>query len=135
MVRVLLVSVLLLGSFMSFAVEGEYETISVKPIGVDYSKYSGIDKLYMVGECAGMTGNQIVVFQNRPSFDFFENDETYCDEQKELEQAIWSEILDCDSEAIVVKGRWHQYNERMVFLCHQILKLNEQQPLPESKIK
>jgi hypothetical protein len=34
-----------------------------------------------------------------------------------------------------VKGRWHQYNERMVFLCHQILKLNEQQPLPESKIK
>jgi hypothetical protein len=62
MVRGLLVSVLLLGSLMSFAVEGEYETISVKPIGVDYSKYSGIDKLYMVGECAGMTGNQIVVF-------------------------------------------------------------------------
>lgn len=128
-------SIFVLGSFMSFASEDEYETISVKPIGVDYSKYSGMNKLYMVGECDGMTGNQIVVFQNRPSFDFFENDEAYRDEQRELEKAIWSEILDRDSEAIIVKGRWHQYNERMIFLCHQILKLNELQPLSEQQVK
>jgi hypothetical protein len=133
--RGFLVSVFVFVSLMSLAAEDDYETISVKPIGVDYSKYSGMNKLYMVGECDGMKGNQIVVFQNRPSFDFFENDETYRDEQLELEKAIWSEILDSDSEAIIVKGRWHQYNERMVFLCHQILKLNEVQPLAEQLAK
>jgi hypothetical protein len=120
---------------MAFAVDDEFETISVKPIGVDYSKYSGINKLYMVGECDGMTGNQIVVFQNRPSFDFFENDDSYRVEQQELEKAIWSEILDSDSEPIVVKGRWHRYNERMIFLCHQILKMDEQKQLPEQLAK
>ena len=106
--------------------EGDgFDTLSIMPIGVDYSKYPGTDKLFIVGECEGMEGNQIVVFQNRPSFDFFENNETYKAEQKELENAIWAEILDKDSEPIVVKGRWHQYNDRKVFLCHQILQLNK----------
>ena len=103
----------------------DFDTLSIKPIGVDYSKYPGTDKLFIVGECEGMEGNQVVVFQNRPSFDFFENNEAYKAEQKELENAIWAEILDNDSEPIVVKGRWHQYNDRKVFLSHQILQLNK----------
>ena len=96
----------------------EYDTLSIKPIGVDYSKYAGTNKLYMVGECEGMKGNQIVIFQNRPAFDFFEKNEGYKDEQKELEKAIWVEILDHDTEPIIVKGKWHEYNDRMIFLCH-----------------
>ena len=107
----------------------DFDTLSIKPIGVDYSKYPGTDKLFIVGECEGMEGNQVVVFQNRPSFDFFENNEAYKAEQKELENAIWAEILDNDSEPIVVKGRWHQYSDRKVFLCHQILQLNKNKPL------
>jgi hypothetical protein len=107
-----------------FGEDDDFDTLSIKPIGVDYSIYPGIDKLYIVGECEGMEGNQIVVFQNRPSFDFFEDNETYEAEQKELEKAIWEVIHDKDAEPIELKGVWHQYNERMVFLCHQILKLN-----------
>jgi len=105
--------------------EDVYDTLSIKPIGIDYSKYPGNDKMYMVGECDGMEGNQIVIFQNRPTFEFFEKNEIYKDEQKELEKAIWAEILDDDSEPIIVKGKWHQYDDRMVFLCHQILKMNK----------
>ena len=112
-----------------FGEDDDLDTLCIKPIGVDYSVYPGTDKLYMVGECDGMEGNQIVVFQNRPSFDFFEDNETYEAEQKELEKAIWDEILDNDSEPIELKGKWHKYNERMVFLCHQILKLNNIPPL------
>ena len=108
-----------------FGGEDDYDTISVKPIGVDYSKYSGTNKLFMVGECSGMKGNQIVVFQNRPAFDYFEKNETYLEEQKELEKAIWEEILDKDAEPMIVKGKWHEYNNRMIFLCHQILKMNK----------
>jgi len=108
-----------------FGEDDEYDTLSIKPIGVDYSKYSGTNKLFIVGECDGMQGNQIVVFQNRPAFDFFEKNETYKNEQKELEKAIWKEILDNDSEPIVIKGKWHEYNDRMIFLCHQILKMNK----------
>jgi len=111
-----------------FGGDDEYDTISIKPLGVNYSKYQGTNKLYIVGECDGMVGNQIVVFQNRPSFEYFENDETFNMEQKELENAIWTEILDNDTEPIVVKGYWHQYNDRMVFLCHQILKINSNNP-------
>lgn len=111
-----------------FGVDDPYDTISIKPMGVNYSKYQGTDKLYIVGECDGLVGNQIVVFQNRPSFEYFENNETFNEEQKELENAIWSEILDNDAEPIIVKGRWHQYNDRMVFLCHQILQLNKNNP-------
>lgn len=104
---------------------GSYDTLEIKPLGLDYSKYSGTDKLYIVGECEGMTGNQIVVFQNRPSFDYFESNESFKVEQKELEKVLWAEILDEDSEPIVVKGRWHEYNGRMVFLSHQILQINK----------
>ena len=104
--------------------DDEMDTICVKPIGVDYSKYAGTDKLYMVGECEGMKGNQVVIFQNRPSFDFFDDDKAYMDEQKALEQAIWSEINDDDDEPITIEGRWHQYNGRKVFLSHKILKIN-----------
>jgi hypothetical protein len=111
--------------FLLFGETDEYDTLSIKPIGVDYSKYTGVDKLYIVGECEGMEGNQIVIFQNRPCFDFFEKDETYRDEQKELEKALWEEILDNDEEKIVVKGKWHKYNNRAAFLCHQILKMNK----------
>ena len=107
-----------------FGETDEYDTLSIKPIGVDFSKYPGNDKMYIVGECEGMVGNQIVIFQNRPSFDFFEKNETYKEEQKELEKAIWEEILDNDEESIVLKGKWHNYNDRVVFLCHQILKMN-----------
>lgn len=105
--------------------KNEYDTIKIKPIGVDYSKYSGTDKLFMVGECEGRKGNQVVIFQNRPSFDFFDNDESYKEEQKELEQAIWNVILDQDAEPMVIRGRWHQYQDRTVFLCNQILKINK----------
>ena len=105
--------------------KNEYDTIKIRPIGVDYSKYSGTDKLFMVGECEGMNGNQVVIFQNRPSFDFFNNDETYKEEQKELEQAIWNVILDQEAEPMVIKGRWHQYQDRTVFLCHKIIKINK----------
>ena len=125
MLRIIFISILIAFPFLLFGETDEYDTLSIKPIGVDYSKYTGIDKLYIVGECEGMEGNQIVIFQNRPSFDFFEKDETYRDEQKELEKALWEEILDNDEEKIVVKGKWHKYNNRVVFLCHQILKMNK----------
>lgn len=123
-------SILLLLSLPSvlFGVDDPYDTLSIRPIGVNYSKYAGTDKLYIVGECDGLEGNQIVVFQNRPSFEYFENNETFNTEQKALENAIWDEILDNDNEQIVVIGRWHQYNDRMVFLSHQILKLNDLTP-------
>ena len=109
-----------------FGENNDFDTLSIKPIGIDYSKYPGNNKMYIVGECEGMEGNQIVIFQNRPAFDFFESDDTYEVEQKELEKAIWEEILDHDEEPILVKGKWHQYNNRMVFLCHQILKMNKE---------
>jgi len=109
----------------------EDDTLKIRPIGLDYSKYSGTNKLFMVGECEGMTGNQIVIFQNRPSFDFFEDDETYKDEQKELEQAIWKLILDQDADPMVIKGRWHEYQDRTVFLCHQILRINKSEQLTQ----
>ncbi len=125
MFRNILFSMLFIFPLSLFGEDDDFDTLSIKPIGADYSKYPGTDKLYIVGECEGMEGNQIVIFQNRPCFDFFENNETYQEEQKELEKAIWVEILDNDSEPIVVKGRWHQYNDRTVFLCHQILKLNK----------
>lgn len=125
MYRNIIFSLVFLLPLSLFGGDEDFDTLSIKPIGVDYSKYPGNDKLYMVGECNDMEGNQIVVFQNRPSFDFFENNEAYQEEQKELEQAIWDEILDNDSEPIVVKGRWHQYNDKMVFLCHEILKINK----------
>ena len=108
-----------------FGGEDDFDTITIKPIGVDYSKYSGTDKLFMVGECESVPGNQIVIFQNRPSFDFFENDQTYVDEQKELEKAIWAQIHRKDAEPMVLKGRWHKFNEKMVFLCHQIMKMEK----------
>ncbi len=111
-----------------FGESDKLDTISIKPIGLDYSKYAGTDKLFIVGECEGMEGNQIVIFQNRPSFEFFNNDEVYKAEQKELEQAIWKEILDNDDEPIILTGRWHQYNGRKVFLSQQILKINEGTP-------
>ena len=114
-----------------FGENNNFDTLSIKPIGIDYSKYPGNNKMYMVGECEGMVGNQIVIFQNRPAFDFFESNDTYEVEQKELEKAIWGEILDHDSEPILVKGKWHQYNDRMVFLCHQILKMNKRPLLPQ----
>ena len=125
MLKNIFISILITFPISLFGETGEFDTLSIKPIGVDYSKYTGNDKLYIVGECEGMSGNQIVIFQNRPSFDFFEKNETYKEEQKELEKAIWEEILDNDEETIVVKGRWHQYNNRMVFLCHQILEMNK----------
>ena len=114
-----------------FGENNNFDTLSIKPIGIDYSKYPGNNKMYMVGECEGMVGNQIVIFQNRPTFDFFESNDTYEVEQKELEKAIWEEILDHDAEPILVKGKWHQYNNRMVFLCHQILKMNKKPLLPQ----
>ena len=125
MFRNIVFSLLFVLPLSLFGEDDDFDTLSIIPIGVDYSKYAGTDKLYMVGECEGMEGTQVVIFQNRPSFDFFYNNETYQAEQKELEKAIWAEILDNDSESIVVKGRWHQYNDRRVFLCHQILKLNK----------
>lgn len=125
MIRLLCTFLLTLAS-VAFAQgnDEEYETLAIKPIGVDYSKYQGINKLYMVGECEGMPGNQIVIFQNRPSFDYFENDTTYIEEQRELEKALWQKILKHDNDPILVKGRWHRYNDRMVFLCHQIIRMN-----------
>ncbi len=108
-----------------FGNDEENDTLSIKPIGLNYSKYHGVNKLYMVGACEGMTGNQVVIFQNRPSFDFFNDDQEYTDEQKELEKALWQEILDKDAKPIVVRGRWHQYNDKMVFVCHQILQMNK----------
>lgn len=116
-----------------FGENDDFDTLSIKPIGIDYSKYPGNDKMYIVGECEGMEGNQIVIFQNRPTFDFFENSDTYKVEQKELEKAIWGEILDHDSEPILVKGKWHQYNDRRVFLCHQILKIDKKPLLQQSE--
>jgi len=124
MFRNIVFSLLFILPLSLFGEGDDFDTLSITPIGVDYSKYPGTDKLFMVGECEGMEGNQVVIFQNRPAFDFFENNEAYKVEQKELENAIWVEILDNDSEAIVVKGRWHQYNDRKVFISHQILKLN-----------
>jgi hypothetical protein len=126
MLRHILFSIIFLLPFNLLAGEN-FDTLSIKPLGLDYSRYPGTDKLYMVGECEGMSGNQVVVFQNRPSFDYFEVDESYKAEQKKLEKAIWAEILDKDTEPIVVMGRWHTYNGRMVFLCHQILNLNNGQ--------
>lgn len=126
MLRIIFAATLIAFPFLLFGESDEYDTLSIKPIGVDYSKYTGVDKLYIVGECDGLEGNQIVIFQNRPSFDFFEKDDTYRDEQKELEKALWKEILDNDEEKIVVKGKWHHYNNRLVFLCHQILKMNKE---------
>jgi hypothetical protein len=125
MMRYILFSVIFLFPFVSNAEEkNDTLTLTIRPIGVDYSKYSGTNKLFMVGECKGLSGNQVVVFQNRPSFDYFENDQTYKNEQKELESAIWSEILDKDDEPMILKGRWHKYQDRMVFLCHKIVQLN-----------
>ena len=86
MLRNILFSALLLVPISLLAGEN-FDTLSIKPLGLDYSKYPGVDKLYIVGECEGMTGNQIVVFQNRPSFEFFEENESYKAEQKELEKA------------------------------------------------
>ena len=129
MARFLLVLVIVAFPLLLIGRDEEFDTLTIKPIGVEYSKYPGINKLYIVGQCEGMDGNQIVVFQNRPSFDYFENDETYKTEQTELEKAIWAEILDQKADPIMVKGRWHQYNDRMVFLCHQIIKMNK---LPEA---
>ena len=125
MFRNFLLAVLFVLPISLFGEVDDYDTLSIKPIGVDYSKYPGTDKLYMVGECEGLEGNQVVVFQNRPSFDFFEKNDTYQQEQRELEKEIWNEILDNDSEPIIVKGKWHEYNNKMVFLCHQILKMNK----------
>jgi len=127
MLRNSILFLLILFPLYLFGGDDQFDTLSIRPIGVDYSKYSGTDKMYIVGECDGMTGNQIVIFQNIPSFDFFEGNQIYRDEQADLEKAIWSEILDNDSEPILVKGRWHKYNDRMVFLCHQILSINKKQ--------
>jgi len=125
MLKNIILSILITLPLTLLGGDDEFDTLSIKPIGVDYSKYSGTNKLFMVGECKGLKGNQIVVFQNRPSFDFFEENQTYKEEQAELEKAIWAEILDNDNEAIIVKGKWHEYNERMIFLCHQIVKMNK----------
>ena len=125
MLKNIVLSILITLPLTLLGEDNEFDTLSIKPIGVDYSKYSGTNKLFMVGECKGLKGNQIVVFQNRPSFDFFEENETYKEEQVELEKAIWEEILDNDNETIIVKGKWHEYNERMIFLCHQIVKMNK----------
>ena len=127
MAKVILFFIILLSPIVLLGEDDEFDTLSIKPIGLDYSKYSGIDKMYIVGECEGLEGNQIVIFQNRPAFDFFQKNDDYQVEQKELEKAIWAEILDHDAESIVVKGKWHAYNDRMVFLCHQILKMNKAQ--------
>ena len=129
MVRLFVVVAILVFPLSLMGNDVKYDTLTIKPIGVEYSKYPGINKLYIVGKCEGMEGNQIVVFQNRPSFDYFESDEAYKSEQSELEMAIWAEILDLKANPIIVKGRWHQYNDRMVFLCHQIIKMNK---LPEA---
>jgi hypothetical protein len=123
--RILTAILLIFVPAVLFGTDDGYDTISIKPIGLDYSKYHGINKLYVVGECEGMTGNQVVIFQNRPSFDFFNDDQEYSEEQKELEKALWLEILDKDAKPIVVMGRWHRYNDKMVFVCHQILRMNK----------
>ena len=112
---------------LSFGKDTNSDTLTIKPIGVDYSRYPGNHKLYIVGECDGMNGNQIVVFQNRPSFAFFESNETYTEEQKELEKAIWQMIH--DNETMQVQGKWHTYNNRMIFLCHRILKMKKAVPV------
>lgn len=125
------VTLLILMPTVLFGIDDDYDTISIKPIGLNYSKYHGVNKLYVVGECEGMTGNQVVIFQNRPSFDFFNDDQEYADEQKELEKVLWQEILDKDAKPIVVRGRWHQYNDKMVFLCHQILHMNKHNELTQ----
>jgi hypothetical protein len=129
--KLISVSLLLLMPTVLFGNDDDYDTISIKPIGLNYSKYQGVNKLYVVGECEGMVGNQVVIFQNRPSFDFFNDDQEYSDEQKELEKVLWQEILDKDAKPIVVRGRWHRYNDKMVFLCHQILHLNKQTELTQ----
>ncbi len=129
--KLISVSLLLLMPTVLFGIDDDYDTISIKPIGLNYSKYQGVNKLYVVGECEGMTGNQVVIFQNRPSFDFFNDDQEYSDEQKELEKVLWQEILDKDAKPIIVRGRWHRYNDKMVFLCHQILHLNKQTELTQ----
>ena len=131
MLRNILFSILFVAPLALFGDDDDFDTLSIKPIGVDYSKYTGTDKMFIVGECEGMIGTQVVIFQNRPAFEFFEQDDTYSDEQKELEKAIWEEILDNDAEPIVVKGKWHHYNDRMVFLCHQILKMNKKEPVSQ----
>ena len=123
--KILVIALVLLVSFTVQGNDNGYDTLAIKPIGLSYSKYNGTDKLYVVGEVAGMTGNQVVVFQNRPSFEYFEKNDEYLLEQKQLEDAIWEEILDGDDEAIIVTGRWHKYNDRMVFLSHQILQINK----------
>ena len=128
------VTLLILMPTVLFGIDDEYDTISIKPIGLNYSKYQGVNKLYVVGECEGMTGNQVVIFQNRPSFDFFNDDQEYSDEQKELEKALWQEILDKDAKPIVVMGRWHRYNDKMVFLCHQILHMNKHTGLTQNVV-
>lgn len=131
MLRTIVASIILILPISLFGETDEYDTIFIKPIGVDYSKYPGNDKMYIVGECEGMEGNQIVIFQSRPCFDFFEKNESYKLEQQELEKAIWAEILDKDEESIMVKGKWHKYNNRNVFLCHQILKMNKEPLIPQ----
>ena len=123
MLRYIFLVVFIASPGLMFGVDDRSDTLTIKPIGVDYSKYSGNNKLYIVGECEGMKGNQIVVFQNRPSFDFFENDETYKEEQKVLEKEIWNVILEKDS--MIVKGVWHEYHDRRVFLCHKIIKMKK----------
>jgi len=126
MIRPLLIALFLLYPYANIAEDNnETQILTIRPIGVDYSKYLGTNKLYIVGECEGLSGNQVVIFQNRPSFDYFESDQKYRDEQKELELAIWSEILDKDDEPMILKGRWHKYQDKMVFLCHEILRLNQ----------
>ncbi len=126
MIRPLLIILFFLYPFVNIAEDNsDTQILTIRPIGVDYSKYLGTNKLYIVGECKGLSGNQVVIFQNRPSFDYFENDQSFKDEQKELELAIWSEILDKDDEPMILKGRWHTYQGKMVFLCHQILHLNQ----------
>lgn len=133
--KIISITLLLLAPIVLFGIDDEYDTISIKPIGLNYSKYQGVNKLYVVGECEGMTGNQVVIFQNRPSFDFFNDDKEYADEQKELEKALWQEILDKEAEPIVVMGRWHRYNDKMVFLCHQILHMNKHIELTQKIVK
>jgi hypothetical protein len=131
MARFFLIIAVILFPISLMGNDQKYDTLTIKPIGVEYSKYPGINKLYIVGKCEGMDGNQIVVFQNRPSFDYFESDEAYKSEQSELEKAMWAEILDQKADPIIVKGRWHEYNDRMVFLCHQIIKMNKlSEPIP-----
>jgi hypothetical protein len=123
--KLLLALSLFLFAFPLMAIDPQDDTISIKPIGVDYSKYAGTNKLFMVGECEGMEGNQIVVFQSQPSFEYFEKNEDYAGRQKKLEEAIWREILDNDAEEIVIRGRWHMMNERRIFLANEVIRINQ----------